>query len=392
MHQHITEFDSIRLINLVNHVNSIDWCPTKLTSKSSEEQYLACAQLPLESLLAQLPIHPNERRPWSEFNIQDLFQAPNLIYILKFGKLKTEAEFKLFGLLNRKIGLINCVQWRPDFGASQSILNTDFIGYLLAASSNGYAYIYAIEDMTRSADFQHEQTKLNIYEPANKRHVILKPSFSYGQCTSADWSSMNGSRKIAVGYANGLIGVYVLNKSMLEFYANEQQPESDWVIYPCLTLNGHQTFVKTVEWSKLDGGMLASGSLFSREIKVWNLSSSNTDKAQLDYEVYVTDTAFSLHSNDLFLTKENNLKGDNRILALDLCFSLFNKDRDESRAHSSIFYTYSSLSSISQSDYLNKLLVCDNDGSVIISRANDTKFWIQKHKLLNYSFAVSFFR
>ncbi len=74
--------------------------------------------------------------------------------------------------------------------------------------------------------------------------------------------------------------------------------------------------------------------------------------------------------------------------ALDVNYNIYNIEKDESRAHSSLFFTYSSMSSIDQSDYLNKLLVCDYNGSILLSRSNDTKFWTQKYKMMIHSFAV----
>jgi hypothetical protein len=84
------------------------------------------------------------------------------------------------------------------------------------------------------------------------------------------------------------------------------------------------------------------------------------------------------------------LRGENRISALDLTYNVFNFEKDESRAHSSLFYIYSTMSSLDQSDYLNKLIICDNDGGILLSRSNDTKFWSQKHKLMSYSYSVYF--
>ena len=83
-----------------------------------------------------------------------------------------------------------------------------------------------------------------------------------------------------------------------------------------------------------------------------------------------------------------NKRGPNHLSALDVNYNIYNIEKDESRAHSSLFFTYSSMSSIDQSDYLNKLLVCDYNGSILLSRSNDTKFWTQKYKMMIHSFAV----
>jgi hypothetical protein len=47
------------------------------------------------------------------------------------------------------------------------------------------------------------------------------------------------------------------------------------------------------------------------------------------------------------------------------------------------------MSSVDQSDYLDKFLICDSDGRVIIGNANDTKSWSQRSKLIGNPFAVA---
>lgn len=71
-----------------------------------------------------------------------------------------------------------------------------------------------------------------------------------------------------------------------------------------------------------------------------------------------------------------------------MSFNVFNKEKDENRAHSSLFYTEGSMNSIDQSDYLNKFIVCDSHGHVIVSSANNPKYWIAKHQLMFNSFSV----
>ena len=74
--------------------------------------------------------------------------------------------------------------------------------------------------------------------------------------------------------------------------------------------------------------------------------------------------------------------------ALDLSYNLFIFDKDETRAHSSLFYSFATMTSIDQSDYLNKFLICHNDGSILISKSSNPCHWIQKHQLMNFSYAV----
>ncbi len=84
------------------------------------------------------------------------------------------------------------------------------------------------------------------------------------------------------------------------------------------------------------------------------------------------------------------LRGPNHLSAVNLNFNVCNVEKDDSRAHSSIFTTNSTMTGVDQSDLLNKILVSSNDGIIMLSRSNDTKAWSLKHKnkLINYSCAV----
>jgi len=70
---------------------------------------------------------------------------------------------------------------------------------------------------------------------------------------------------------------------------------------------------------------------------------------------------------------------------LDLNF-VFNLDKEQNRTHSSLFFTYSTLSSIDTSDLLNKCLTCDSEGAVYLNKADDTRNWAHRNKIMNYSF------
>ena len=74
--------------------------------------------------------------------------------------------------------------------------------------------------------------------------------------------------------------------------------------------------------------------------------------------------------------------------ALDLGYNVQYHDKDASRAHSSLFFTLTTMNSLDQSDFFNKLLICDNSGSVMVTKANNSKYWLQKNKLMNISYSV----
>ncbi|RMZ95090.1 general transcription factor 3C polypeptide 2, partial [Brachionus plicatilis] len=354
--------NNFKLINLMDQITSIDWCPV-----IQLDQYMAVSTMPNSNILSQIV-----QQPQTKFkSILENFFHPNLIYIFKFSNLNSTNGIKKFALLNKQIGHISQLKWRPDFGKTNSLV-PEYIGYLLACGSDGNGYIYRLRDMCDQVD---EEKKMFCYE--QKNFLILKPNFSFGQCTSGDWSQLNGACQIALGYSNGSVAIYQLNTKSLEkqYLNSEKRPNA---IHPNRVIHAHFTFVKTIKWSKLNCGLLCTGSIFSREIKLWNLGQPN--RPVFDYETFSTDFEFSLHSNDLLISKEINLKGENHMVALTLEFNLLNNDKDESRAHSSLFFTNSTMNSIHQSDYLNKFLLCDNDGWVVLCRSDNSKYWLQKNK------------
>ena len=124
-----------------------------------------------------------------------MVEAANLLYIFKFKNLEKpeEDEIDLFGILKNTIGHINGMKWRPDCGASISnnfskesnSFDSNFIGYLLTASSNGNGYINCVQDMTMESSFKKNKTikknnngtctsfdKLNIFEC--HKEILLK--------------------------------------------------------------------------------------------------------------------------------------------------------------------------------------------------------------------------
>ena len=210
-----------------------------------------------------------------------------------------------FSLLDERIGHISCLKWRADFRC-QTMANERFVGHLLATSSNGNGYIFRVEE---PADCHSSRPQTVAYKPSRK--ILLSLVFSFGQCTSGDWCQLGAATNIALGYTNGSIALFSVDSRTLAANANDVacsrlSADDTMRIYPFRTFAAHLTFVNTIKWCKLNGGVLASGSLFSREVKLWDLRVP--DKSLLEYEIFVTDMEFSLHSNDLFLTKEANLK------------------------------------------------------------------------------------
>ena len=193
--------DSFRIINAVNQITTMDWCPTKLQNVNAQSQYLSFTSCPLKQindLFGEQKLI--EEVQFVENRVRDLFQCANLIYVCRFADLNhvattDQATVELFGLLNKQIGHVNSLKWRPDCGASMcgafeeansSEFDSSFIGYLLSASSNGNGYIHLVQDMTKVSFtkassirvYEHGTVttldKLNVYE--TKSEIVLRVS------------------------------------------------------------------------------------------------------------------------------------------------------------------------------------------------------------------------
>jgi hypothetical protein len=283
-----------KLFNVVNQVTALDWCPVSSSSQNKiTDQFMAFSVLPFNNL-NKLNSANNEssniKIKCDEFNnmprLANLLKMPNLIFICKFSNMfsQTDENIDIYCLYSAEIGRVCCLKWRPDFGSSfmQTNVNKEAkIGYLLATGSNGNGYILNVQDMSYNCSQNKKSedqimnnklklSSLNVFK--SKRQVVLKVPFSFGQCTSGDWSQLNGATRIALGYFNGAIALFEITNQIIEncfkleaISSNADSKELS--IYPTRTFNAHQTFVKAIKWSKLNEFVLSSGCMFSREIK-----------------------------------------------------------------------------------------------------------------------------
>lgn len=147
--------ENLRVINLIKPVTAMDWSPTNYDRKSSLEpvQFLAVATEPILELTGTFA-SPNVITGDSDCMLK-IYQTPNLVHFFRTSQPDLTSSWSHFALVNRHVGMINVIKWRPDFGASRSRLGSqDFIGYLLIAGSDGNGYVYLIEDFTRHPEFK----------------------------------------------------------------------------------------------------------------------------------------------------------------------------------------------------------------------------------------------
>jgi hypothetical protein len=289
---HEIDYQNFYIINLGNQITALDWLPIK---SDNENETSKPTQIIAVSAFAD---HQNYTLNCS------LYNEPNLIHFFKLDSFET---VKMFTIMHRRIGKISCLKWRPDCGASSS---ETFLGYLLATSSNGDSYIFHINNEKDTFQLNVSSNYNSSVIKESKRSVILRTVYSFGQCTCADWSQLNGSTQIAIGYTNGWVAVYELSDDYLseqfKVNSNSINKNGDLIIYPIRTFRAHGNFVKAIKWMKLNPFLLITGSLICRETKVWNIKQPQMEINK--YEIFITDLDTSLHSNDIFMSKEVNLK------------------------------------------------------------------------------------
>ena len=278
----LNAFESYRtsnyeLINLCEQILTLEWC-----FKNDSFQYLAISARAIKNLMKLLTnkednVCGSSRQEkindevTNEVNYENnACSEANLIYFYRVQKseeLSEENEVvnclnsqSLFAILNRSLGDCHCLKWRSECGNVTTAENR-FLGYILATSTNGYAYIYLIENLFKNEN--GEKNLIEIFEPTQE--IRLKANYKlYGQCTSGDWCQLNGATKIALGYTSGNILLFDVDNQFYFEYLNENKVAQ---ISPYKVINAHITFVKTLKWSKVDEYLLASGSSFSREVK-----------------------------------------------------------------------------------------------------------------------------
>ena len=175
------------LINLCEQILSLDWC------YSNDNQYLSICTLPMKNLLKFLTekqVLKNEEEINIEINYEKSNKVSNLIYFYKTQSIVNDDDEvnclnseNLFEILNRNLGNCYELKWRPDCGVVQN-LNKNLLGYLLVTSTNGYAYIYLVENLFKNECI--DKKSINIYEPTHEIRLKVDQNL-YGQCITGDW-------------------------------------------------------------------------------------------------------------------------------------------------------------------------------------------------------------
>ena len=216
--------DFFKIINTGGEVTAMDWLCKKFIDKKSEQkstnkvydlstQYFAYTVKPraeLNKITFKKCFYSSEDKIKQEEELENVHahNEPNFIYICRCYCMNFiyQSGAELFAIYNKYIGTVNCLKWRNDFGTlynykSDKCLN--FLGYLLAASSNGNGYIYLVHDLINKIPNGKEAEyntidDVDCYIPLSK--IVLKRKKSTGECLSADWLQTNGATVAALGF------------------------------------------------------------------------------------------------------------------------------------------------------------------------------------------------
>ena len=208
-----------KILNVGSEITALDWCidnPNNAHSKNVQYFAFACKDL---ALAMNSSTNSNEMKLKS-------WKNKNIIFIGKLTNSEskpTESKLEIFGIFDKNIGNINCLKW----GVFNSKEKKNSIGYLLAASSNGFGYIYLVEDvLSKSSDPSDEHKKvfsinaINCYEPEFK--ITLKKRTCSHECVSCDWNQNNGAnQQAALGYSDGSINIYDVKEDKNIIYASQ---------------------------------------------------------------------------------------------------------------------------------------------------------------------------
>lgn len=217
--------ENFKILNTGGDVTAVDWLASKFIDKKHNVirsnsffdlscQYFAYAIKPSAELKEiKLPDYEYSEEEEQKLKIEseNCSQTecqPNLIYICRHNGLnfKYRNVADLFAIYNDKIGTVNCLKWRNDFGILYNYKQSEFLnflGYLLAASSNGNGYIYLVHDLMNKPSTDNEDeynviVDIECYIPTFK--IVLKREGFCGQCISADWLQSYGAIFVALGW------------------------------------------------------------------------------------------------------------------------------------------------------------------------------------------------
>ncbi|XP_035209042.1 uncharacterized protein LOC118183557, partial [Stegodyphus dumicola] len=259
-------FDSTPLDVTSNHLTffaggpiwSAAWCPTPniqttqyiaLATGSSINNYYSYTDTPEEKGLLQL------------WNVGHLGSALETKPLMQLG-------------IAHEHGIVWDMVWCPsgcweDPNSECSSDDMPCLGLLAVACSNSNIYIYSIPQPESLPSFT-ETAPLYSTSPSAVLHPLFgDPCFGTrkSMCVSLCWQKNDACERIAGGYGNGMICVWLVNSSATIIMKNELQK----AIAPYLVFQAHGTPVLSLAFAALPGNRWLVSSSFDKTLKFWDL-------------------------------------------------------------------------------------------------------------------------
>ncbi|XP_060528679.1 uncharacterized protein LOC132703441 isoform X2 [Cylas formicarius] len=313
-------------------INAMAWLPTPF-NEPDHRQILAVASF--GSMTEKYLIDAN-------------YNCQSLILLWDFGVLKNK-ESKLVPSLLYGLGIdegpIWDLEWCPSgcFDTSNGP-SKNRLGLLAVAASDSFVHIFSVHNLL-------EEDRGMFYKGTS----IIKLQLNSGNVAEVDkyypvklsWSKAAGHRYIAVGYSNGMVGMFDLNceSSLLR----RTSINGDEIIFSYLAIQAHRSNITGLTLSHLNGGnrWLATSS-FDRETIWWDLTT--LDKTSFQRSTPLNDCVWLTHWLCCAIAEDESCSSAKRF------YSLAKPIRDFISEPATLTVSKSGIKCLSFSDWLNGIV------------------------------------
>ncbi|XP_030767640.1 uncharacterized protein LOC115891333 isoform X2 [Sitophilus oryzae] len=340
----VKEFNDNHAIYCGGPINSIAWLPTDQDKDGNHDQILAV------SILNSMD---------TEYDSNKIYRDPCLIQFWNFGKLKVQQQAKeepyFMSGLAANVGPIWHMEWCPS-GCLDCVDDGPRLGLLAVAASDSFVYIYCIDRVNNDDRGLIRRGEPVVRLQLNEDSEALDKRPYYA--TKISWSKAAGHNYVAVGYSNGLVGLYNLNIESSVLKKEDSSDETTILSY--LSFQAHVSVITVISLNHLNGGnrWLCTASS-DRYLSYWDLYKKlkiNTVKKSGITE----GTWMSLWPCTVFAEGESRLSGFPPI------HTYIKTLRDALTETETLTTASSGISGLSFSDWLNAVLHCTKTGEVVV--------------------------
>nr|XP_022919148.1 uncharacterized protein LOC111427997 isoform X1 [Onthophagus taurus] len=319
-------------------INCLVWIPTPHTHLN-ENQILSISVLNPEKSYLKTINHYDK----------------SLIQFWNFGPLKNgeNSKFKpkLEFCLGHKYGLITNLEWCPS-GYYDPFKNNDEVqrlGLIAVATGDKFVYIYSI------CQPRQKSGKLFEKKPLVKLSLTKSVDANIGEIeffpTKTSWTKAKGHKYIAVGYSNGIVAIFSLEKMFIEE-----------VLYPLKCFSAECESISALLLTHHSNGnqFLITASTF-KDMKLWDLNDTS-DCIFISRKYPITELTCSIHWLIPLVCYDNTTTVASWLVPF----------REHNCDHEAITFTVfnSTVTSVTSNDWGNLFISCSDTGEVVICMAD----------------------